>query len=59
MLNIMRGGPRHNEMYETTTFALSQTMGWLINYKWTPEKIIGSVSGREARVWVWVGEEKE
>ncbi len=57
VLNLMRGGPRHNEIYETTTLALSHGMGFITDYKWTPEIIVGSESGRSARVWVWDGDE--
>ena len=53
MLNLMRGGPRHHELYETEVLATSYKMGWITGYVWSPEKIVGSESGREARVWVW------
>ncbi len=53
MLNLMRGGPRHNEIYETQTLVISHGMGFIMNYQWTPEIIVGSESGRSARVWVW------
>lgn len=52
MLNIFQGGPRHNELVETEELMKREDVGkWITSYAWTAEKITGSVSGREARVW--------
>lgn len=51
VLNIMQGGPRHNEIVETHVLATSHTMGWIVDYVWTPEILEGSQTGRQARVW--------
>lgn len=54
MLNLFRLGPHHNELYETEQLTKDRTVAaWITGYAWTPEVIVGSVSGREARVWVW------
>jgi len=52
MLNIMRNGPRHNTIVETCELVTSYKMGWIGEYVWTKEIIVGSESGRQARVWV-------
>lgn len=58
LLNIFRLGPHHNELIETEDLMKRPDVGaWITSYGWTPEKIVGSVSGREARVWVWKGPE--
>lgn len=51
MLNIFQGGPHHNELVETYDLTRDSQYSWISDYVWTPEKIVGSVSGREARVW--------
>lgn len=54
MLNIFQGGPQHNRLIETHDLIHDRELDvvrWITDYAWTPEKIIGSVSGREARVW--------
>jgi hypothetical protein len=54
MLNLFRFGPHHNELIETEELMKRRDVGgWITSYAWTPEKITGSVSGREARVWVY------
>jgi hypothetical protein len=52
VLNLMRYGPHHNELVETEQLVGDGKYSWIAEYAWTPEKITGSVSGREARVWV-------
>ena len=55
--NLMRFGPRHNEVIDTHDMIFSRFP--VMEYKWTPETVVGSESGRVARVWVWVGETRE
>ena len=54
LLNIMIGGPHHNVIAETQDLATNPDFAWVHLYEWTPKKIIGSVSGREARVWEFI-----
>lgn len=51
LLNLMQGGDHHNVLVETKDLTTDPQYGWIASYKWTPETIVGSVSGREARVW--------
>ena len=54
LLNLFRFGPHHNEVLETEQLTTDRLVSsWLVDYAWTAEKIVGSVSGREARVWVY------
>ena len=53
LLNLFRFGPQHNTILDTSALTTDRVVaGWITEYRWTPEKIIGSVSGKEARVWV-------
>lgn len=52
VLNLMRGGDHHNTIVETHDLTHDGQYSWIGDYVWTPEKIVGSQSGREARVWV-------
>lgn len=52
MLNLFQGGEHHNELIETQDLIKRRDVTpWLPSYVWTPEKIVGSLTGREARVW--------
>lgn len=59
-LNIFQGGDHHNEIWTTGELLRGRGDGgqqerlyapWITSYKWTPETITGSASGRVARVW--------
>lgn len=52
MLNLFRFGPHHHELVETRDLTSKVEFNWVADYRWTPEVIVGSESGREARVWV-------
>lgn len=57
LLNLFRYGPHHNELIETAALTTDRSVAsWITDYAWTPEKVVGSVSGREARVWVFKDE---
>lgn len=54
MLNLFRWGPMHDQVHSTEDLMKDRTIAkWIADYAWTPEKVVGSVSGREARVWVY------
>lgn len=50
-VNLFRGGPHHNELITTREITRDHRYGWVAAYRWTPEVVIGSESGRKARVW--------
>lgn len=52
VLNIFLGGPQHNTLVETADLLRDPAYGqWITTYGWTPETLVGSLTGREARVW--------
>lgn len=52
MLNLFQGGPAHNRLVETEDLMKpAADVSWIASYAWTPEIIVGSATGREARVW--------
>lgn len=53
MLNLFRWGPMHDQIHTTEALLQDRSIArWIAEYDWTKEKVVGSVSGREARVWV-------
>lgn len=53
VLNLFRYGSRHNELHETEALMRDASVAkWIREYSWTPELVVGSVSGKSARVWV-------
>jgi len=54
--NLMRFGPRDNEVVETHELIYSDFP--ILEYRWTPETVTGSESGRIARVWVWARQQQ-
>lgn len=51
-INLMRYGSHHNELHETSVLVSSSDFAWIAEYVWSPEVVIGSESGRKARVWI-------
>lgn len=51
-IHIMQHGPHHNELVETHDLCQNREYAWISDYKWTNQVIVGSESGRKARVWV-------
>lgn len=52
VLNLMRFGPHHHELHETHDLTQNGDNSWILDYRWTPELVTGSESGKRARVWV-------
>jgi hypothetical protein len=51
MLNLFQGGAHHNELVETSDLTSKAEFTWVSDYSWTPELVVGSLTGRKARVW--------
>lgn len=56
-LHLFRDGPQHNQVWSTHQLLykcdeLPDAAAWITQYKWTDETVVGSESGRVARVWV-------
>lgn len=56
-LNLFRHGPHHNELWtvQQLLYACEElpSSTWITSYTWTDDVVVGSESGRTARVWVW------
>lgn len=62
-LNLLQGGPLHNKLLTNAEFLnrgqlqaredAKLLLKHAAEYRWTPEIIYGSESGKPARVWVW------
>src|SRR5690349_1037677 len=54
-LNLFQMGDHHNELWTNQELLHGRDSGekayWITDYRWTPDVIEGSESGRLARVW--------
>lgn len=53
-LNLFQYGPHHNELHTVAELLRGEPScaSWIADYRWTEETIVGSETGRVARVWV-------
>lgn len=57
-LNLFRNGPHHNELWTNQQLLHKceelPSSTWITDYCWTDEVVVGSETGRAARVWVFI-----
>lgn len=56
-VHLFVGGPHHHEVWTTEELMYRNEklpeVAWITDYAWTADTVVGSESGRVARVWVY------
>ena len=62
-LHLLRNGPLHNTLLTTAEIVdrsgvalrddAQRVLAHVAEYRWTPETVVGEVSGNTAHVWIW------
>ncbi len=56
---LFRGGPHHNEVWSVPELLYGHPerptcATWITDYSWTKDTVVGSETGRMARVWMYL-----